>query len=465
MWNIFQFHSHSSLVFWRVFLSITSIVLSPSVSFAQSAVDLLHPGNHQPTRLLAWDERSTSFLPYERTGPGAALDGEHKFDLSQFNQAYFDWLRSVALEARQMGSNLSVTLFKGPSDQGTLSPSHPFHSDNNINGIDHDPNGNGRDEEAYSLAVPAITTLQEEYIRKVVDTLGDLNNVVYQISEQSGPENLPWQTYMANYVKNYQASSIKEPALAPRDSLAKAEVPASGLSTESRVPASLSDASTLHQQGTATDRGRKKREASRRSPSSNVATPSIAPNGGTFSNSVAVTLQTNTPGASIHYTIDGTAPTQSSTRYAAPVTLSNSTLLKAKAFKSGSNPSTEASAWFTNDHGSSTPPPPPTLPPAPPPPAVEPPTPSPEPPMPTPLIGVLDLAWTDNSTDENGFTIERRNGTTGTFAQIATVGPDIKFHTDSALTPGSTYCYRVSAFNSAGNSASTNESCAVARSR
>src|SRR5262249_55893677 len=81
---------------------------------------------------------------------------------------------------------------------------------------------------------------------------------------------------------------------------------------------------------------------------SQVATPAITPNGGVYSANVAVTLQTTTPGASIYYTTDGQSPTQSSRLYNGKLTLSQSTLVKAKAFKNNLQPSSEASAWFAN---------------------------------------------------------------------------------------------------------------------
>jgi hypothetical protein len=78
-----------------------------------------------------------------------------------------------------------------------------------------------------------------------------------------------------------------------------------------------------------------------------VATPVISPNGGNYSGSVSVAMQTATSGASIYYTTNGSTPTQSSTLYSGPMTLTSSATVKAKAFKSGSNPSADASVSFT----------------------------------------------------------------------------------------------------------------------
>jgi len=78
-----------------------------------------------------------------------------------------------------------------------------------------------------------------------------------------------------------------------------------------------------------------------------VAKPTIAPNGGTFSGSVAVTLSTTTAGATIRYTTNGSGPKSSSPAYTAPFTLTSSATVKARAFKSGMSNSATASASFT----------------------------------------------------------------------------------------------------------------------
>src|SRR4029453_5409565 len=73
----------------------------------------------------------------------------------------------------------------------------------------------------------------------------------------------------------------------------------------------------------------------------------------------------------------------------------------------------------------------------------------------------LILSWSDNSTNEVGFRIERRTGATGTYAEIATVGVNTASYTDVNLPNGTTYCYRVRAYNAGGASAYSNEQCAT----
>ena len=73
----------------------------------------------------------------------------------------------------------------------------------------------------------------------------------------------------------------------------------------------------------------------------------------------------------------------------------------------------------------------------------------------------LQLTWADNSQNEDGFDIERRTGTTGAFLALTTVGANQRSYTDSNLSNGTTYCYRVRAFNDDGGSPYSNEACAT----
>lgn len=70
----------------------------------------------------------------------------------------------------------------------------------------------------------------------------------------------------------------------------------------------------------------------------------------------------------------------------------------------------------------------------------------------------LTLTWDDNSDNEEGFKIERRLGTTGPFTNIGQVGENVT--TFTGVTPDNQlYCYRVVAFNQAGEVPSSGIGC------
>ncbi len=77
-----------------------------------------------------------------------------------------------------------------------------------------------------------------------------------------------------------------------------------------------------------------------------VDAPGISPNGGSFADSVAVSLATSTAGATIRYTVDGSTPTTSSTAYSAPINLTSSSTVRAIAVLNGTS-SSATSASFT----------------------------------------------------------------------------------------------------------------------
>jgi hypothetical protein len=77
-----------------------------------------------------------------------------------------------------------------------------------------------------------------------------------------------------------------------------------------------------------------------------VALPAITPNGGAFVLPVQVSIATAPADATIYYTLNGTDPDESSTRYTAPFTLETSTEVRARAYKPGYNESVVASATF-----------------------------------------------------------------------------------------------------------------------
>jgi hypothetical protein len=69
----------------------------------------------------------------------------------------------------------------------------------------------------------------------------------------------------------------------------------------------------------------------------------------------------------------------------------------------------------------------------------------------------IDLSWIDNSNYETGFRIERKSGAGGTYNLLDTVGANVTTYPDMGLTAGTTYYYRVGAYNASGDSAYSNE--------
>lgn len=73
-----------------------------------------------------------------------------------------------------------------------------------------------------------------------------------------------------------------------------------------------------------------------------------------------------------------------------------------------------------------------------------------------------DVSWTDNSSNEDGFKVERStNSASGPWTQIATTSANIVSYGDTGLTANQTYFYRVRAFNTGANTAYTNMDFAI----
>ena len=182
--------------------------------------------NHNFIRLWTWEllnwdtqgisDEAKNFQvaphPWARTGPGNALDGKPKFDLQQFDPVYFDRLEHQVKLAFDSGIYVSIMLFEGWGLQ--FSPkafeSHPFHPDNNINGINGDSNNDGSGVEIHTLENKDIIAIQEAYIKKVIDIVNEFDNVLYEISNENHPPSTEWQYYMITYIKNYEKKLEKQ---------------------------------------------------------------------------------------------------------------------------------------------------------------------------------------------------------------------------------------------------------------
>ena len=172
----------------------------------------------------SWYDGDYFFTPvaWKRTGPGLAKDGKPKFDLTQFDEDWFSRLRERAVDSRDHGIYIAVMLFQGWSGGDKhyepLGPNpwhgHPFNAQNNINGVNgSSPDGEGR-EWVHTLRNPDVVRLQEAYVREVIDTVNDLDNVLYEIGNEheGSPAHTAWQYHMINYIHEYE---LTKPAQHP----------------------------------------------------------------------------------------------------------------------------------------------------------------------------------------------------------------------------------------------------------
>ncbi len=69
----------------------------------------------------------------------------------------------------------------------------------------------------------------------------------------------------------------------------------------------------------------------------------------------------------------------------------------------------------------------------------------------------INLSWTDTSSNEDEFHIERKIGAAGVWVDIFDTGPNVTAYSNTGLAGGTTYVYRVHSKNAAGESANSNE--------
>jgi chitodextrinase len=148
--------------------------------------------------------------PWQRTGPGTADDGGLKFDLTKFDQSYFDRLRSRVQQLNGAGIYAGVYLFSGEwlAAYRCSVDGYPFTGSNNINGI-ADDGGAG----SVAMSAPnAITNVQDAFVEKLVDTLNDLPNVLWIVSEEAPSNSGWWNGHQISHLRSYEgAKPAKHP--------------------------------------------------------------------------------------------------------------------------------------------------------------------------------------------------------------------------------------------------------------
>jgi Family of unknown function (DUF6298)/Putative collagen-binding domain of a collagenase len=147
--------------------------------------------------------------PWMRTGPGQATDGGSKFDLTKFNQEYFDRLRARVKALHSAGIYVGVYLFTGEFQLRFRfrSDGYPFSGPNNVNGVDDGYRGGAPETGLASVTMTApnaVTQIEDAYVKKAIDTLNDLPNVLWIVSEEAPKNSIWWNQHLIEVVRAYE---------------------------------------------------------------------------------------------------------------------------------------------------------------------------------------------------------------------------------------------------------------------
>jgi len=156
--------------------------------------------------------------PWQRTGPGTASDGLPKFDLTKFNQPYFDQLHARVSQLQQNNIYAILEIFDGRNITvqrcGTTSPTgdgYPGTGVNNINGVDDGYTGGSSGPNSM---IGSVLPWQQAYMQKVVDTVNGLQNVLYEPCKEAPDDT--WCRNMINAIHAYQNTKPNQhPVLYP----------------------------------------------------------------------------------------------------------------------------------------------------------------------------------------------------------------------------------------------------------
>jgi len=124
--------------------------------------------------------QGTALAPWKRSDAAGNANGGNKFDLDQWNDAYFDRFKSVVEEAQKRNIIVEVTLFTSIYNEKTWSncPANPQNNINNITISDF--------KKVHTLENGNLLKYQEKFVKKIVTELNSYDNVIYEI------QNEPW---------------------------------------------------------------------------------------------------------------------------------------------------------------------------------------------------------------------------------------------------------------------------------
>jgi hypothetical protein len=127
--------------------------------------------------------------PWARADVPGYTEGGNKFDLTKWDQAYFDRLRDLMTQAQKRGIVVEMNLFC-PMYEDAMWNACPMNPVNNINNTPACPR-----EEVYALKHQQLTDVQVAVTRKIVEQLREFDNLYYEVCNEPyfGGVTMEWQ--------------------------------------------------------------------------------------------------------------------------------------------------------------------------------------------------------------------------------------------------------------------------------
>jgi len=148
--------------------------------------------------------------PFRRVGPDRALDGELKYDLTQWNPEFFERLHRFLSLASDYGIIVEITLLSDTYCEPVWQL-NPLHHHNNINDVEVI-----RLQDYLTQRHAKLFACQCAYVRKIVTEVNRYDNVFFEIcNEPSGQEGVSdpppleevdaWQEALAGVIRDAEA--------------------------------------------------------------------------------------------------------------------------------------------------------------------------------------------------------------------------------------------------------------------
>lgn len=163
----------------------------------------------------------THLIPYLRPGAALANDGNPRYDLTQFNPAFFERLREVCKAARDRGIVLQLVFFDAwMLKHAHLWRLHAYCRDNNINGVDGDPRKTGKGTDGKhgfcSMGNPEALEQQKAYMCRVIDAVAPFDNVLFEIANENFYSK-DWERHLCEFVHDYEKDRPRKHLVMPLD--------------------------------------------------------------------------------------------------------------------------------------------------------------------------------------------------------------------------------------------------------